>query len=112
SMSEAGNESDRNRMFVYDFNTKIKRELTTGYDNDVESFKWNETGKVIYFLSGINATDQVFSFDMNPKNAKPIRQVTNAEVDHTALSVAMNAKKEDVIVTSMMSISLPTELFQ
>jgi dipeptidyl aminopeptidase/acylaminoacyl peptidase len=111
SMNEAGNESDRNRMFLYDFASKAKKELTTDYDNDVESFKWNESGKMIYFISGTNATEQVFSFDLNSKNTKPIRQITNAEVDHTALSVALNAKKEDVVITSMMSISLPTELF-
>ncbi|MCX6291891.1 MAG: S9 family peptidase [Bacteroidetes bacterium] len=111
SMNEPGNESDRNRMFLYDFGTKTKRELTTGYDNDVICFKWNVTGKTIYFISGTNATEQVFSYDLNPKNPNPIKQITNAETDHTALSVTVNAKKEDVVITSMMSISLPTELF-
>ncbi len=111
SMNQPGNEADRNRIFMYDFISKNKKELTAGYDYSVECLKWNENGKVIYFLSGKNATDQVFSFDLDPKNTKPIRQVTNAEVDHTALSVTSNAKKQDVVITSMMSISLPTELF-
>ncbi|HLG33494.1 MAG TPA: S9 family peptidase, partial [Bacteroidia bacterium] len=110
SMATATYEADRNRIFLYDFSTKTKRELTTGFAFSVESAKWSPDGKKIYFLSGINATQQLFSYDLDPKAKAPIRQITNDVGDHTDFTLAMDGKNP-VIITSMMSISSPTNLF-
>jgi dipeptidyl aminopeptidase/acylaminoacyl peptidase len=110
SMATATYEADRNRIFLYDFTTKTKRELTTGFAYSVESAKWIPDGKKIYFLSGINATQQLYSYDLNPKTKLPLRQITNDIGDHTDFTVA-NDGKNSFIVTTMMSISMPIELF-
>lgn len=110
SMKTNGYEADRNRIYVYNFDTKEKKELTTGFDYSVEKAEWNPDNSKIYFLCGINATDQVFSLDLNSKEKNPIKQLTHDVGDHTDFSIVNNGK-EDVMVTSMMSISMPTELY-
>jgi len=110
SMKTAGYEADCNRIFVYDFDTKTKKELTEGFKYSVEKAEWSPDGKMIYFLAGINATEQVFSLnpDANAKDA--IKQITNDVADHTDFTLVNNGH-ENVMVTSMMNISMPTELF-
>ncbi len=110
SMKTPAYEADRNRIFVYDFITKEKKELTVGFDYSVEKAEWSPDGKMIYFISGLNATDQVYSYDLDPKAKTPIRQITHDVADHTTFSLAYNGK-ETVMVTAMMNISMPTELF-
>jgi dipeptidyl aminopeptidase/acylaminoacyl peptidase len=111
SMKTPGYESDRNRLFIYDFKAREKKELTVSYDNNVESASFNHAGDKIYFISGINATEEIFSFDLNPKAKQQIRQITTDVADHTGITIGFNGK-EDVIISAMMSISLPTELFK
>ena len=107
SMQTATYEADRNRIFLYDFATGTKREITEGFRYSVDKAMWSPDGKKIYFLSGINATDQLFSYDL-ASGAKTPRQITNDAGDHTDFTVA---GKGPSIVTAMMSISSPTELF-
>ncbi|CAN5458980.1 hypothetical protein BH11BAC1_BH11BAC1_08540 [soil metagenome] len=110
SMETPGNEADRERLFMYDFATKGKKELTEGFDYSVSSMAFNNSGSMIYMLVGINATDNLFSIDLSSKSKNPIRQVTNDVADHAQLSVSSNGKN-DVVVTSRMSMSEPNELF-
>lgn len=110
SMQTPGYESDRNRIFLYDFAAGTKKEITAGYPYSVEKATWSPDGKKIYFTAGINATEQLFSYDLLGSTAKTPRQITNDVGDHTDYTVAMNGKSP-VIVTAMMSISMPTELF-
>ncbi|MEO5570322.1 MAG: S9 family peptidase [Bacteroidia bacterium] len=111
SMETPTYEADRNRMFVYDVGTKEKKELTKGFDYSIESADWSTDGKMIYFLCGINATNQLWSLNPDPSAKNPIRQITHDVADHTDFSFAMDGKNP-VMVSSMMSISLPTELFK
>lgn len=111
SQAENGNESDRRRLFTYDFSADQKKELTAGFDNDAENPVWGSNGRRIYFKVDVQATDQVFFYDLYNKTGTPIHQLTKDIADHTAISVASFPAKEDVIVSSRMAISEPTELF-
>ena len=110
SQAKAGNEADRHRLFMYDFVSKHKNELTEGFDYNVESFSFNSKGNMIYLLAGINATENLFSYDLSPKSKTPIRQITNDITNHTGFAVSSDGKN-DVVVTSRQSMSEPTELF-
>jgi dipeptidyl aminopeptidase/acylaminoacyl peptidase len=103
-------EADRNRIFVLDFATNTKNEATEGFDYSVESADWGNDGR-IYFLSGINATDQLFEYDSRMRIKPPILQITKDTADHTDFTFAMDGTNP-VMVTSRMSISMPTELFK
>jgi dipeptidyl aminopeptidase/acylaminoacyl peptidase len=110
SMETPTYEADRNRIILYDLKTKTKTELTKGFDYSVSSAEWAPAGNMIYFLCGINATDQLWVYDFNAKAKNTIKQITHDVADHTGFTLAMNGK-ETVAVTSMMSISMPTELY-
>lgn len=111
SMETPKYEADRNRLFIYDFKTKTKTELTKGFDYSVESAQWSPDGKMIYFISGINATDQLWSLEPNPIKKFPIKQITTDVGDYTAFTLA-GMGKNTMAVSSMMSILTPAELFK
>jgi len=110
SMEVAGYEADRNRIFVYDIATKERKELFTGFDYSVDKAAFNSKSNMVYFIAGINATDQLFSYDMNPKNKKPLRQITNMMADVTGFSASSTAASPVMIVTAM-AINQPAEVF-
>ncbi len=107
----AGNESDLQRLYIYDFATKKRDQLVKDFDFHVESAEWNKKGNKIYFMAGVKATENIFSYDLDSKAKQPLRQITNDEADHVAFSLSTNAKGEDVLITARQSISSPTELF-
>ncbi|MFI5218180.1 MAG: alpha/beta fold hydrolase [Bacteroidia bacterium] len=111
SMAIPTYEADRNRIFVYDFTSKEKKELTTGFDYSVEQADWNKDGNLIYFISGINATDQVWAYDFRLRSGLPIRQITSDVADYQSFTHA-GSGKETVMIAARMSISQPTELFK
>jgi dipeptidyl aminopeptidase/acylaminoacyl peptidase len=81
-MKRDGYESDKQDLVVTDGKTK---QSLTGHRDDihVESFVWNETGDLIYFIAPINGTLQVFSVN-NPlatKSSPVIRQLSNCDFD-------------------------------
>lgn len=110
SMETPTYEADRNRIMVYDVSSKTKTEATAGFDLSVEGAEWGKNNFEIYFLCGTQATQQLYVYDGRLKMMPPIRKITSDVGDHTAFSLSLKSK-EPFAVTSMMSISLPTELF-
>jgi dipeptidyl aminopeptidase/acylaminoacyl peptidase len=111
SMETPKYEADRNRIFVMDLKTRTKREVTRGFDYSAENARWSNDGLLIYFLCKINATEQLWVHDTRIRSAYPFRQITNDTGDHHAYTFA-GAGAKTVMVTSMMSMSMPAELFR
>jgi dipeptidyl aminopeptidase/acylaminoacyl peptidase len=110
SMETPGYESDRNRLFSYDFATKQKRELLLNFDYPVDKAAWTNDGRQIWFLAGINGTHQVFVYDTFLRSMMPYRMVTNDQADYQDIVVAGNAKAP-MIITSRMDMTMPTEIY-
>ncbi len=104
SMETPGYESDKARLFVYDFNTKNKTYLTEKFDQDVSNCVWSEDNQKIYFISGTKATFQVYSIELNTGT---IRQITRGNHDYTALTY-----HGSVLLGTKMSQSMAPELFR
>jgi dipeptidyl aminopeptidase/acylaminoacyl peptidase len=103
SMEREGYESDRNRIMIHDFNTNTTYELTEGLDRNAGHFEWSEDGSKMYFLSGEQATAQLY--EINLKN-KELRQITSGDHDYVDFAFAGNR-----IIGGRMSMSQPVELF-
>lgn len=103
SMERDGNEADKVRLFVADLETGEKKDFTTAYDNNVGSLKWSADGKSIYFISDIQATDEIFRLDLADGS---IARLTDGIHDYK--SVALSGDK---LVAQKVSMSLPDELF-
>ena len=104
SMETPGFESDKARLFVYDLDTKTKKYLTQNLDQSAANFNWSGDGKKIYFISGINATYQIYSVDV--ETSKPLA-VTKGPHDYTSILFS-----NGVMVGTKMSMSLSTEIFK
>jgi len=104
SMETPGFEADKARLFVYDIDSKTKKYLTEKLDQSAANFNWSADGKKIFFISGINATYQVYSVDTETGNALP---VTKGPHDYTSLAL-----NNGVMVGTKMSMSLSTEIFK
>ncbi|CAN5561491.1 S9 family peptidase [soil metagenome] len=110
SMEIAGYESDRNRLFSYDVITKEKKEVLSNFDYSVDQARWSADNKMIYFISAINATHQIFSFDLNMKSKSPLRQITTDQADYNELTVA-GSGKTTVVVANRVDMTMPAELY-
>ena len=64
-MDEAGNEADKNDIIVKVKNRELN--LTEHWDGTVNSFKWSQDGKSIYFIAPIDGTVQLFQVAVNTK---------------------------------------------
>ena len=111
SWEEEGNEASLQRLFMADMKTSARINLSEGFENNVKSIHWSGKSDRIYFISDINATDQIFYTDPFLKVYEGVKQLTKEMADFTEFSLVTLPSKEDKIVAARMSISQPHELF-
>jgi len=103
SMATPGYESDKDRLFIFDIETGEKHYLTENFDQNAGHCVWTEDSENIYFISGVNATYQVYLINIQTRN---IKQITKGM--HNYQSVALAGEK---LIGAKMSMSMATELF-
>ena len=103
SMETPGYESDKNRLFVLDLSDGSKHYLTKEFDQDVANMAWEPDGSGIVFLSGIHATEQIYTLDIS---SGKIRQITKGNHDYTSVFCS-----KDCLAGVKMSHTLAPELF-
>ncbi len=103
SMLTPGYEADKNRLTMVDLNTMKSIDLGKDYNNDMEDASWSADGKMIYFISAVNACRQIMSIDLSNMG---IKQITNGIHDITAYKVNSNG-----IVLTKNSMTQPAEVY-
>ncbi|MCB2407149.1 S9 family peptidase [Hymenobacter lucidus] len=103
SMATPGFESDRNGIVVYDFKTKKREDITKGSEQAAANIRWSADGKIIYFASVIQGTDQIFSV---PSKGGKIRQITQGAQNYNAFELV----GKDQVVANKTTISSPADL--
>lgn len=86
SMKRDGYESDKNDIVVSNGITKMN--LTARRDDiHVESFKWSDDGKNIYFIAPLDGTVQLFevNYPGKTKMAPIVHQITKGDFDVTGI---------------------------
>lgn len=104
SMETAGYESDKDRLMVYDIASKTKTDLTKNLDQSGSNMVWSKDGSTVYFISGVQATFQIYAANVN---SGEIRKITDGWHDYTSLSLA-----GDQLIGSKMSMTMATEIFR
>ncbi|MHC1707609.1 MAG: alpha/beta fold hydrolase [Bacteroidales bacterium] len=104
SMETPGFESDKDRIMIRDLNTGKITDYSQAFDQSSSNFQWSADSKSLYFISGIKATYQIYSLDIQ---SGTIKQITDGDHDYTSLHV-----NGDIMVGTKMSMSLPTEIFR
>ena len=102
SMARDGYESDKNRLFIYNFETGEKKDYTENFDQNVHNLKWKGNYK-IYFTSEWHGTKEIYELALNTGE---IRKITNGI--HNYLNVFISANG---LVAMKHSMSMPTEIF-
>jgi dipeptidyl aminopeptidase/acylaminoacyl peptidase len=84
-MKRDGYEADKNDIIVDTGAGKLN--LTAQWDGTVDSFKWSEDGKKVYFIAPIAGTKQLFevNFPGKTKIAPVVRQITDGDFDVAAI---------------------------
>ena len=78
-MKTPGFEADKDRMFVMEMETGKMDYVTENLDQDAQHIVWSDDGNSIYFISGVKATYQVYSADLDTKK---ITQHTHGNHDY------------------------------
>lgn len=104
SMERPGFEADKNRILIMDFQTGNWRDYSEGFDQSSDHFVWSPDSRMLYFLSGVNATYQLYSLDVSSGR---INQITTGMHDYQ--SVALAGK---FLIAQRMSMSMPTEIYR
>ncbi|PLX11503.1 MAG: peptidase S9 [Marinilabiliales bacterium] len=103
-MITPGYESDKVRLYVYDFESKTKEDLTVSIDQNVSHLVWDESGEFIYFISGVNATYQICKINTGTREWM---QITKGPHNYTSFE-----KLGNLIIAEKMSMSMATEIFK
>ncbi len=103
SMERDGYEADKNRLFIYDFDTKEKKDYSVDFDQNVGGLVWSEDASKIYFTSAYHARYQIYQLSVENGDIKPI-----TKGDHNYRSVALAGDK---LIGTKQSMSMPTEIF-
>jgi dipeptidyl aminopeptidase/acylaminoacyl peptidase len=104
SMERAGYESDRNQLFLFDNVEKKRIALTYDIILDINHPRFSEDETTLYFISGKEATEQIFSLDIKTRK---VTQITEGDYNYTGYELA----GKDIIATRQ-SISSPTEIYR
>lgn len=103
SMVTPGYESDKMRLFIYNFESKEKVDLTEQFDQNASDYQWSSDDKKIYFTTEIRGTKQIYVVDLETKFIKPL---TNGKHDVNTFKL-----KDNKILASIMSMKKASELY-
>jgi len=104
SMETPGYEADQERLFVYNIDDRTRTYLTENFDQDATNYTWSADSKQILFISGIKATYQVYSVNLDTRE---IRQITHGDHDYNAI-----ACNNGILTGSKTTISTPSEIYR
>ncbi len=103
SMARDGYESDKNRLFVRDMKTGVRKDYTLHFDQNVHSLLWDKSGEQIYFTSDWHGSFDIYV--LNLKDEK-IRKITGGVHNYRSLALA-----GDRLIATRQSMSMPTEIY-
>ncbi|MBE9469017.1 MAG: S9 family peptidase [Bacteroidetes bacterium] len=104
SMSRAGFEADKDRLFVYDFDTKMKKDHTQNFDYSPFSMVWTPDNKSMYFVSGVKATFQIYKINFDNDE---ITAITKGTHDYHSVALA-----ENCLIGTKVSMIKPAEIYR
>ncbi len=91
SMATDGYESDKNDIYIADFQTGKKYNLTKNWDGTVSGFVWSRDFKTIYFTAAVGGAERIMELQIQNTNGNytgTVRQITNDNVNYTLIGQA------------------------
>ena len=104
SMRRDGYESDKNRIFVYNFTTGEETNYSVNFEQNAHGLTWSSDSKKLYFTSDYHARFQIYELSIATGQ---IKQITKGRHNYLALESAGH-----VLIGTKQSMSNPTEIFR
>nr|MBD5377116.1 S9 family peptidase [Bacteroides sp.] len=104
SMEHDGYESDKNRIFVHDFRTGKRTDLTAEWDYSVDAIAWNPDGRSLWFIAPKDGVTPIFTIDARSGSVK---LVNDAIADYASVVPVDNK----TAITLRHSMTSPNEIF-
>ncbi len=104
SMEHDGYESDKNRLFVMDWKSGEKTDLTAEWDYTIDAFAWRPDSKGMYFIAYQNGGAPIFSMDLK---TQAVKTVDAGQYDYAGISVIDNNR----IAAIRHSMVRPNEIY-
>ena len=79
SMERDGYESDKNRLFVLNWEDGSKEDLSVDFLETIDSYSWSADSKKIYFQAPKQATSQIYEMMISKK---AIRQISDGDFNY------------------------------
>ncbi len=110
SMERAGNESDKERLFVADLATGAKSYLTGGFDYNAQSLQWADD-ETLYFIAPIEATHQIcrvrtLADEAGADRGPNVEVLTEGLHDYTSIRYA-----DGKLLAAKTTLTMAPELF-
>lgn len=105
SMERAGFEADKQRLFIIDVATRVKKELSVNYKYNVTNPVWKSTSDGIYFCSLVNALQGIFVSDLTGN-------ITRITPDDCWYDFEGVIELGDKLLTCNHSMSRPNEIVE
>ena len=104
SMERPGFEADKNRIIVYNLQTKSALDATKGIDQTTHGAKWLPDGQALAFVSEHRGTSQIFQVN---REGGGLKQLSSGRYDWNLLDVSPNGKQA---LVSFANMARPSEL--
>jgi len=103
SMATPGFESDKARIMMIDFTNGNIVELTEGFDQSSTNYQWSKDGAMLFFISGIHATYQLYKMDVA---SREITQITHGDHNYTEYQL-----DGDKLIACRNTMVVPTDIY-
>ena len=103
SQRRAGNEADKERLFIYYLQSGEVKELTANFDYNATNVVWTDEN-TLYFIAPIEATHQICRVTTAGND---VEVITSGDHDITSFTIGGGR-----CVATVQSISMATELFE
>lgn len=107
SMARDGFEADKNDLWIMNWKTKEKRNLTAGWDETVAGYRWDEKSSTIYFVAAYHGTEQLFELTWTQTPQPKIRQVTQGQFDVNGIA----AQHDETLYVTRTDMNHAAEIY-
>jgi dipeptidyl aminopeptidase/acylaminoacyl peptidase len=104
SQATANFEADRWRLMLHDRQSNQTRELTTGFDLQVDEFTFSPDSKMIYFAAGERGREPIYAVATSGGAIKKIVEGSNGDI-----KVAADGK---TLIFTRAAMTMPPEIFR
>lgn len=108
SMQTPGCESDKNDIWIMDWATHTKHNLTAQWDETIESFYFSEQAGIIYFVAPVKGTVQLFELMYDANFNAQIKQITHGNFDITSII----GEIDEILLVTRTDINRAAEIFK